>query len=79
MLRGSLAVLYAGRNEHALRVTAAIFEYTYHNRILSAISSSQLEQKDLWEAVLYAMLSGVLVSPFPPTDVTLLQHTIGLS
>ncbi|KAI0717578.1 hypothetical protein C8T65DRAFT_737905 [Cerioporus squamosus] len=59
-LRDSLGVLYAGVPVPALRLAAAIFESVYHNRILSALGGGQSEQKDLWESVLYALLSGVL-------------------
>ncbi len=61
-LRDSLRVLYAGVPVPALRLAAVIFESVYHNRILAALGGGQSEQKDLWESVLYALLSGVLVS-----------------
>ncbi|RDX43083.1 hypothetical protein OH76DRAFT_1410522 [Lentinus brumalis] len=59
-LRDSLRVLYAGVPVPALRLAAVIFESVYHNRILAALGGGQSEQKDLWESVLYALLSGVL-------------------
>ncbi|RPD70368.1 hypothetical protein L226DRAFT_230828 [Lentinus tigrinus ALCF2SS1-7] len=59
-LRHSLGVLYAAVPVPALRLAAAIFESVYHNRILSAIGGGQSDQKELWESVLYALLSGVL-------------------
>ena len=62
-LRDSLGMLYAAVPVPALRLAAAVFESIYHNRILSAIGGAQSEQKELWESVLHALLSGVLVRP----------------
>ena len=62
-LRDSLGMLYAAVPVPALRLAAAVFESIYHNRILYAIGGAQSEQKELWESVLHALLSGVLVRP----------------
>ncbi len=60
-LRESLGVLYIGVPTSTLQLAAAIFESVYHNRILSALGGTPGDQKELWESVLYALLSGVLV------------------
>ncbi|KAI0773578.1 hypothetical protein C8Q74DRAFT_1265430 [Fomes fomentarius] len=59
-LRESLGVLYIGVPTSTLQLAAAIFESVYHNRILSALGGTPGDQKELWESVLYALLSGVL-------------------
>ncbi|KAH9936855.1 uncharacterized protein BXZ73DRAFT_44898 [Epithele typhae] len=59
-LRESLRVLYAILPTPSLRLAATIFEAVYHERIFSAITSGQHEQKNRWMSVLYALLSGVL-------------------
>ena len=60
-LRESLRALYTLLPLPVLQLSASIFEFVYHEHILSAIGGVQHEQKERWEAVLYALLSGVLV------------------
>ncbi|KAH8102856.1 hypothetical protein BXZ70DRAFT_753932 [Cristinia sonorae] len=58
--RHTLPSVYPISPQPALEFTAALAEFLYNDRILHSYTSGMKDQKAWWEAVLHALLSGVM-------------------